>query len=61
MNFYFVIIILLAKVLEFNLSQEADSLWQLLDSDNNQKLIDLVGTYKPNRSKVREVVFAKDF
>ena len=55
----------LAKVPEFNLSQELECLWQLLDRDNNQKLIsklvDLVGTYKPNRSKVREVVFAQDF
>jgi len=55
----------LAKMPEFNLNQELASLWQLLDRDNNNKLIDklveLVGTYKPNRSKVREVIFAQDF
>ncbi len=55
----------LTKAPDFNLDHELDSLWQLLDRDNNQKLIDklvdLVGTYKPNRSKVREVVFAQDF
>lgn len=55
----------LAKISGFSLDQELDALWQLLDSDNNQrlinKLVDIVGTYKPNRNKVREVVFAQDF
>lgn len=55
----------LAKIPAFNLDQELESLWKLLDKDNNNRLIDklveIVKTYKPNRSKVREVVFAQDF
>ncbi|MGM0419870.1 MAG: polysaccharide biosynthesis protein [Bacillota bacterium] len=55
----------LAKAPDCDLQQELEVLWDLLDSDDNnrliEKMVDVVGTYEPNRSKVREVVFTKDF
>ena len=55
----------LAERPEFDLMNELDRFWELIDRDNNSRLIDklkdLVDTYEPNRSKVREVVFSDKF
>jgi len=55
----------LAKRPDYNLMKELDKFDELLDTEDNRKLInklkDLVVTYKPNRSNVREVIFSEEF
>ncbi|MFN2364141.1 MAG: polysaccharide biosynthesis protein [Halarsenatibacteraceae bacterium] len=55
----------LAEKPEYNLMNEIEKLWNLIDRDDNLRLIDklkdLVKTYQPNRSNVREIIFDEEF
>ena len=55
----------LAEKPEYNLMNEIEKLWKLIDRDDNSRLIDklqdLVGTYQPNRNNVQEIIFSEEF
>lgn len=55
----------LAERPDCKLMNEIDKFWDLIDRDNNNKLIamlkSLVKTYEPNRSNVQEVIFDEKF